>query len=114
MSPGLMSRPSLSDCRSSLFGGSVVRVSPGADVPAFVERHSADGAPATWHLSGVAGADVPAFVERWAVRAWLGEPLARVAGADVPAFVERLIIHSRNVASGHVSPGLMSRPSLSE
>ena len=62
VSPGLMSRPSLSGLRN----GAVVKLQ-----------------------MGVAGADVPAFVERSRCRRLSSQCRACVAGADVPAFVER-------------------------
>ena len=60
VSPGLMSRPSLSGVAVPCLISSR-RCVAGADVPAFVERAGRDGDRA---MSSVAGADVPAFVER--------------------------------------------------
>ena len=80
-----MSRPSLSDGAPDAMGEWPRRVA-GADVPAFVER--AGHPTGTPTLGGVAGADVPAFVER---------PCRRISMRGGVA----------------VSPGLMSRPSLS-
>ena len=87
VSPGLMSRPSLS--------------------------RGSEGAEAGPTSACVAGADVPAFVERAATSSVRLPLHTSVAGADVPAFVERCSPIPLSNRFSRVSPGLMSRPSLS-
>ena len=86
MSPGLTSRPSLSG-------------SPHQRPP-----------PAT---RGVAGINLPAFVERRPCRRPCC-PRSCVAGINLPAFVERASAAEPSASAAPVSPGLTSRPSLSE
>ena len=86
VSPGLTSRPSLSDRLSR-------------------QPHGRGG--------GVAGTNVSAFVER-APRSGPGRMGCRVAGTNVSAFVERSPAPSSRERRRLVSPGLTSRPSLSD
>ena len=112
VSPGLRSRPSLSDAPARRSPQQPAGVA-GITVPAFVERVTKSAMRMSGR-SGVAGITVPAFVERGA-RALTKSLLTRcVAGITVPAFVERTMRTMRAVAGYVVSPGLRSRPSLSD
>ena len=114
VSPGLRSRPSLSDVHREPDADRIrSRSVAGITVPAFVERVTKSAMRMSGR-SGVAGITVPAFVERGA-RALTKSLLTRcVAGITVPAFVERTMRTMRAVAGYVVSPGLRSRPSLSD
>ena len=103
MSPGLRSRPSLSDLSYEAVSPGLrsrpssihqsIRISSGVagiTVPAFVERRNCSGSSPTRYSAGVAGITVPAFVER-VRRSWRPDVLIKLG----------------------VSPGLRSRPSLS-
>ena len=111
VSPGLRSRPSLSAASPCATAPRRSRVA-GITVPAFVERASACPAFSDWH-SSVAGITVPAFVER-SLAVMVGLLIAAVS----PGLRSRpsLSDEKRNRWVGlhrQVSPGLRSRPSLS-
>ena len=89
VSPGLRSRPSLSGARRGHRRRSMPASVAGITVPAFVERRTRT-ATARGRPPGVAGITVPAFVER---------PASAGTATSVPV---------------PVSPGLRSRPSLSD
>ena len=93
VSPGLRSRPSLSDSRDM------------AREPIFLPRHQ-----------GVAGTTVPAFVEREGIGAIPAVPLRRVSpglrSRPSLSVIKLPVIHAWRIAVA-VSPGLRSRPSLS-
>ena len=61
---------------------------------------------------GVAGVNLPAFVER-ASGKMAGVVSSSVAGVNLPAFVERASAIGDRGGDSPVSPGLISRPSLS-
>ena len=65
-------------------------------------------------MSCVAGTTVPAFVERRLFALAQVRRSGGVAGTTVPAFVERASEGKLLSCAGRVSPGLRSRPSLSE
>ena len=91
VSPGLRSRPSLSDgSGTGAFERGVRPGVAGTTVPAFVERRNDHAVPGSGHARRVAGTTVPAFVERGQIDGLVGSAAAAgVAGTTVPAFVER-------------------------
>ena len=110
VSPGLRSRPSLSvDAARAL--DTRLKVSPGLR-----SRPSLSAQQLfvrLFNFPSVAGTTVPAFVSglhraKFSYRVWC------VAGTTVPAFVERSRSLPGCLSLRHVSPGLRSRPSLSE
>ena len=111
VSPGLMSRPSLSEAVGPLPVGLRLHVSPG-----LMSRPSLS---AREHLraDGTVGVS-PGLMSRPSLSETRIEctayaPTTSVAGADVPAFVERVTQTVACSERADVSPGLMSRPSLS-
>ena len=87
VSPGLRSRPSLSESPCFTDRPAESRRVAGATVPAFVERLGAMLSD-TRTFAGVAGATIPAFVERTRCPP-ITSGKAVSPGATVPAFVER-------------------------
>ena len=112
VSPGLRSRPSLSEPRLGQ-PRRRTRVSPGLRSRPSLSVPGEERDRAVLRR-GVAGTTVPAFVERAKRSTRIGSHTGSVAGTTVPAFVERTSSTAASPSCApRVSPGLRSRPSLS-